>query len=53
MAPAPKMNSCHNTIIPSCRLWILLSHRAFGIFWLNIFPAKPIYISHNSDSVSW
>ena len=45
------MNNCHNIFLPYCGVWILLSHRDFDIFWVNIGPAPPISFSHGSDSV--
>ena len=47
------MNNCHNLFLPSCGVWIWLSHRAFDIFWVNIGPSTPISIFHDSDSAPW
>ena len=38
---------------PIFRVWVYLSHVSFGAFFcVNIGPATPVYISHDSDSVS-
>ena len=46
------MNNFHHSFIPPCRLWILLSHRDFDVFFcFNIVPDTSIYISHDPGSV--
>ena len=49
-----KMENYHNILLRSCKLWISLSHISFGIFlWVNIDLCMLIFISHDSDLVSW
>ena len=48
------MNNYHNIIPPSCRVWIPLSNRAFGVYLcVNMCLPTPIFISRYSDSFSW
>ena len=47
------INNCRNILLPSCRVWITLSHRAFEVFWcVNIGPVTPTSIYCYSESVS-
>ena len=47
------MNNYHNFWYLFCRVWILMYHRAFDVFFcVNIGPATPISISNYSNSVS-
>ena len=48
------MKNYHNIFLPSWRVWISLSHRAFDIFLrVNIGWYILIYIYRDSNSMSW